>query len=55
MKKMMLGLAAVFAMSVAVPAYATEEAPADKGAEKAKPAKKGKKDKKEADKPADAK
>lgn len=54
MKKMMLGLAAVFAMSVAVPAYA-EEAPADKGAEKAKPAKKGKKDKKDAEKPADAK
>lgn len=46
MNKMLLGLTAVFALSVAVPAYANEDKGADKKEEKA-PAKKGKKKEKE--------
>ncbi len=47
MNKLLLGLTAVFALSVAVPAYA-EDKPAEKKEEKA-PKKGGKKEKKEAE------
>lgn len=45
MNKMLLGLTAVFALSVAVPAYASDEKPAKE--EKAPAKKGGKKEKKE--------
>jgi hypothetical protein len=48
MKKILMGLTAVFALSVAVPAYAGEEKKEEaKKEEAAKPAKKGKKAAKE--------
>ena len=51
MKKMLLGLTAVFAMTVAVPAFAAEEAAKDEKPAKAekKPKKGAKKDDKKAE------
>jgi hypothetical protein len=47
MNKMLLGLTAVFALSVAVPAYANDEKKEEKKEEKAPAKKGGKKEKKE--------
>ena len=49
MNKMLLGLTAVFALSVAVPAYANDDKGGEKKEEKAPAKKGGKKDKKPAD------
>lgn len=50
MKKMLLGLTAVFAMTVAVPAFAAEDAAKDEKPAKAeKKPKKGKKEEKKAE------
>ncbi len=49
MNKMLLGLTAVFALSVAAPAFASEEKGADKKEEKAPAKKGGKKEKKAAE------
>lgn len=51
MKKLLLGLTAVFALSVAAPAYASDDAAAEKPAKAAKKAKKApKKDAEKAEK-----
>lgn len=54
MKKTLLAMTALFAMSIAAPAFANEEKPAGDAAEK-KPAKKGKGKKGGEEKPAEKK